>query len=112
MYNKVRTTFGIINPDTHRKYNDIIHAFIIHDTLTVEAIKYEDMFYRHEQKIYILDVDTSLRNRILHEQSVDVIISLQQRMGLNIAVARLPNTCTKKRDNIVSRRLKQIIVGE
>ena len=92
---KLRTTFGIINPETHKRYNDIIYSLIVHDTFTNDIIKYESMFYRHAQRVYMLDIDTDLKNKLQHNKKVDVIISLQQRMGLNIAVARAPSRPTK-----------------
>lgn len=95
----IRTTFGLIDPETNKRYNDIIYATLAQITLPFHMTRGWAML-EYEGFSYILSIDKTLREKLRDERLVDCIISLQQRTTLNIAIARAedrPNRVNNKK---------------
>lgn len=88
--NRIRTTFGVIDPETGEKYPDIINSYLIHALLDTSATYgYNTIVVGN--KTYWLTMDKVLRVAIQNNggKPVNAIVSIQERTDMLIAVARL-----------------------
>jgi len=90
MIHNKRHTFGIIDPSTHKQYKDIISASIIKDIISSKMVHSNNArSYYHRGKMYHLNMDKELKDYLLEHRYADVVISIQDRTDINIAVARI-----------------------
>lgn len=89
---KTRKTFGIINPKTGKRYNDIVKHFLV--TRNISLYDSNRGFVTcNENEIYRLHLDTSLKTFLKEKQECKCIISFQLRIHKReeqrIALARI-----------------------
>lgn len=96
----IRQTFGIKNPLTGTLYSDIIDFHLTVRQLTDIKILPNSFIESHlpdeEGEMYLLHMDSKLRNKLKREGIVTCIISMQKRTCGNIAEARIYKEAKKE----------------
>ena len=85
----VRETFGIIDPATGQRYEDIKKAYLHARTVTAAEIKESEICKAPNGILYKIQVDKETRQKILKDGSAQCVISFQQRTYGNFALIRL-----------------------
>lgn len=84
-----RDAFGIINPETGKIYSDIRWYCLTLDIFSPGVYNNEQSrMYVFDDVEYHLHMDLKLQ-RTLRKREVEVIISIQKRTNINIAMARV-----------------------
>jgi len=90
MMHNTRHTFGTIDPSTGSRYSDIVKSDIIRDYLSFRVVDSNNIkSYYYKGKMYYLNLDKKLKDYLRANRVALVVISIQEREDINIAVARL-----------------------
>lgn len=109
MSNSIRQTFGVINSLTGKLYPDIIdYHLTVRELTDIKLLpnSFVESHLKNESgEMYLLHLDSKLKNRLRKEGIVTCIISMQKRAYGNIAEARIyKENFTEERTE--ARRLK------
>lgn len=87
MNNNIRQTFGIIDQETGKQYEDIIHAFLLSLRITEEDRKIGWITLTNMTS-FRLHCDSVVRKEIIEKGYCNCIVSFQIRKDIKIALAR------------------------
>lgn len=95
----VRNTFGITNPLTKQRYDDILNSHLELRRLLLEEwlIDKKIAESKDRKKEYVVLLDFATQRKLLQNGIIDVLVSFQRRTTGNFAVVRLWNSAKTKR---------------
>lgn len=92
--NTYRKTFGIYDPQTNKRYDDIISSFLMTKQLSLNDIHNGTISPDRSLTKYILHVDNNAELAIKRHGILRCIISFQTRTTGKYAIARIPYAIT------------------
>ncbi len=87
MNSNIRETFGIIEKETGKQYQDIINAFLLSLRITEED-KRANKIILNNNTTFLLHCDSKVKREIKEKGYCDCIVSFQIRTSIKIALAR------------------------
>lgn len=84
-----RETFGIIDPATGQRYEDIKKAYLHAKEVTAEELKQSEICKAPNGILYKIQIDKETWQKIMKDGAAYCVISFQQRTYGNFALIRL-----------------------
>ena len=98
---QVRQTFGIVDQKTKKLYSDILDYSLVTGFYSdVKLLRNSCHVDERDGTVYLIHMDSKLRNELISKGITKVIVSLQKRTTGNYAEARIFKETNKKTEGV------------